>query len=150
MPRRGKSASPPPPQRRSSPSVPRIQQPPPVRPSTTAVPTIRNQLKRTQTVAPNQSPGLMAQTAATAGGVAIGSVVGHALTDMMSGSDSSAATALDGKEITPETSNTEASGAGPCTIETEQFLSCAQGQTDLALCEGFNEALQQCKKQNKL
>jgi len=34
---------------------------------------------------------------------------------------------------------------GPCAWEVKQFLQCAQGQSDLTLCDGFNEALRQCK-----
>lgn len=34
---------------------------------------------------------------------------------------------------------------GPCAWEIKQFIQCAQGQSDLTLCEGFNEALRQCK-----
>lgn len=37
---------------------------------------------------------------------------------------------------------------GPCAWEIKQFLQCAQGQSDLTLCEGFNEALRQCKSSN--
>ena len=39
--------------------------------------------------------------------------------------------------------------SGPCAWEIKQFLQCAQGQTDLSLCEGFNEALRQCKQNNR-
>lgn len=35
----------------------------------------------------------------------------------------------------------------PCQRELQQFLDCAQGQSDIALCTGFNEALRQCKLQ---
>lgn len=35
----------------------------------------------------------------------------------------------------------------PCQRELQQFLDCAQGQSDVALCAGFNEALRQCKLQ---
>ena len=38
--------------------------------------------------------------------------------------------------------------SGPCAWEIKQFLQCAQGQSDLTLCEGFNEALRQCKASN--
>jgi hypothetical protein len=38
-----------------------------------------------------------------------------------------------------------AESTGPCAWEIKQFLQCAQGQSDLTLCEGFNEALRQCK-----
>ncbi|XP_046686878.1 LOW QUALITY PROTEIN: coiled-coil-helix-coiled-coil-helix domain-containing protein 10, mitochondrial-like, partial [Homalodisca vitripennis] len=41
-------------------------------------------------------------------------------------------------------------GAPACAFEVQQFLQCAQGQSDLSLCEGFNEALRQCKINNKL
>lgn len=34
---------------------------------------------------------------------------------------------------------------GPCSWEIKQFLQCAQTQSDLTLCQGFNEAIQQCK-----
>ncbi len=34
---------------------------------------------------------------------------------------------------------------GPCHFEVKQFLDCATNQSDLSLCEGFNEALKQCK-----
>ena len=35
----------------------------------------------------------------------------------------------------------------PCAYQLDQFLSCAQNQHDLTLCDGFNEALRQCKVQ---
>lgn len=38
-----------------------------------------------------------------------------------------------------------ASQPGPCHFEVRQFLDCATTQADLSLCEGFNEALKQCK-----
>ena len=37
--------------------------------------------------------------------------------------------------------------SGPCAYEIKQFLQCAEGQSDLTLCEGFNEAIRQCKRQ---
>lgn len=39
---------------------------------------------------------------------------------------------------------------GPCAWEIKQFLECAQQQHDLSLCDGFNEALRQCKVQNRI
>ena len=35
--------------------------------------------------------------------------------------------------------------SGPCHFEVKQFLDCATNQSDLSLCEGFSEALKQCK-----
>lgn len=34
---------------------------------------------------------------------------------------------------------------GPCAYEIRQFLDCSTTQGDLSLCEGFSEALKQCK-----
>lgn len=39
---------------------------------------------------------------------------------------------------------------GPCAWEISQFVKCAQDSTDLAVCEGFNEALRHCKQRNNL
>ncbi len=36
--------------------------------------------------------------------------------------------------------------AGPCAWEIKNFIQCAQTQSDISLCEGFNEALRQCKQ----
>ncbi len=33
----------------------------------------------------------------------------------------------------------------PCATEIRNFLECAQNQTDLTLCDGFNEVLRQCR-----
>lgn len=38
---------------------------------------------------------------------------------------------------------------GPCAWEIKQFLQCASTQSDLTLCQGFNEAIQQCKIRNR-
>ena len=37
---------------------------------------------------------------------------------------------------------------GACAWEIKSFIQCAQQQSDLSLCEGFNEALRQCKASN--
>lgn len=37
---------------------------------------------------------------------------------------------------------------GPCSYEIKQFLECAQSQSDVKLCEGFNEVLRQCRIAN--
>lgn len=106
--------------------------------------------------APKQ-PGLMAQMAATAGGVAIGSAVGHtvghALTGAFSGGSDSNQPAA--QQAAPQQSypqqhsaGAEQQSTGPCAWEIKQFLSCAQNQSDLTLCEGFNEAIRQCKTQH--
>jgi hypothetical protein len=89
--------------------------------------------------------------AVTAGGVAVGSavgsVVGHAVTGMMGGSSStSSAPATTTTAAAPTTAApTTTEITGPCAAEIKDFIRCAQNQSDLSLCQGFNEALKECK-----
>ncbi|NXV89783.1 CHCH2 protein, partial [Calonectris borealis] len=96
-------------------------------------------------------PGLMAQMASTAAGVAVGSAVGHvvgsALTGAFSGSSEPAKAAAPAQEPRQQPVYQQ-SPYGPCHYEMKQFLECATNQRDLTLCEGFNEALKQCKYSN--
>ncbi|XP_058827531.1 coiled-coil-helix-coiled-coil-helix domain-containing protein 2-like [Topomyia yanbarensis] len=81
-------------------------------------------------VAPHQAFGLIAQIAATAGSVAIGSVgntVGHTLIGMFSGFDSQEAASLGQAALVSGKANTP---AGPCSWEIKQLLSCTQGQAE--------------------
>merc|ERR1711874_448404 len=95
--------------------------------------------------------------AATAGGVAVGSAVGHvagsAITGMFSGGSSPAPAPaapapapLAPAPLAPATGPSEPTG--PCAWEIKQFLQCSQAQYDITLCEGFNEALKECKQRN--
>lgn len=34
----------------------------------------------------------------------------------------------------------------PCGPEIQAFLRCTQSQSDITLCEGFNEAIRQCRQ----
>ena len=102
--------------------------------------------------------------AATAGGVAVGSAVGHvagaALTGGMGGGGgghAEAAPAAAPQQVYPQQQMPYSGPGGmqqpqepqgPCAWEIKQFIQCAQGQSDLTLCEGFNEALRQCKMSN--
>ncbi|KAM6155200.1 coiled-coil-helix-coiled-coil-helix domain-containing protein 10, mitochondrial [Rhynchocyon petersi] len=96
--------------------------------------------------APGQ-PGLMAQMASTAAGVAVGSAVGHvvgsALTGAFSGGNSEPAQPA--TQPVPTRSTPQPQQLGPCAYEIRQFLDCSTTQSDLSLCEGFSEALKQCK-----
>ena len=93
--------------------------------------------------------------AATAGGVAVGSAVGHvaghALTGMFSGGSSSqpAPPAPVAAAPPPPPAQTQEI-AGPCALEIKQFIQCSQNQYDISLCDGFNEALKECKSRNLL
>merc|ERR1711962_537867 len=104
-----------------------------------------------------QQPGLFAQMASTAAGVAVGSTVGHvagaAITGMFSGGDSKpaeapqaaapAAAAPPPPQFQQQPQHAEQQNS--CGYELKQFLDCAQNQSDITLCSGFNEALKQCK-----
>ncbi|KAJ0050897.1 hypothetical protein NL108_009375 [Boleophthalmus pectinirostris] len=100
--------------------------------------------------APSQGPGLMAQMATTAAGVAVGSAVGHvmgsAITGAFSGGSSSSSSSPEPSRPTyQEPPRAAPAQPGPCHFEVKQFLDCATTQSDLSLCEGFSEALKQCK-----
>lgn len=86
-----------------------------------------------------------------------GHTVGHAMTGMFSGGS-------DSKEAAPAEANhppannyaqqpayqQQQQQDGPCAWEIKQFLSCAESQGDLSMCQGFNEALSQCKARNHM
>jgi hypothetical protein len=94
--------------------------------------------------APSRGPGLMGQMAATAGGVAIGSAVGHAVGNMMTGGGGKEQVAA---EYAPEAQ--QAAGqqgySQPCEFEWRQFMDCTQNQSDLSVCQSFNDMFKQCK-----
>ena len=97
---------------------------------------------------------LIFQMAATAGGVAIGSVVGHAVTGMMSGGSSAPAeqaapaAAPQQYQQPPQQQyyQEQPQQQEACAWEVKQFIQCAQNQGDISLCEGFNQALKDCKQ----
>lgn len=149
MPRRGR-ASP----RAASPrpAAERRPSPPPPRPAqrtTAPAPAQPAQMAPAQ-----QGPGLMGQMAATAGGVAIGSVVGHGISSALFGGGGSSERSQDVtyQEQAPAQYNdnppqySQNQQQSPCAYELEQFMACAQNQTDVSLCQGFNEALKECKQ----
>ena len=95
--------------------------------------------------------------AATAGGVAVGSAVGHvaghALTGMFGGGDSQPAASSappPPPAVAPPAPAPAAEVSGPCALEIKQFIQCSQNQYDITLCEGLSEALKECKARNLL
>lgn len=71
------------------------------------------------------------------------------MTGMFSGGGSEAAAAVPAAPAQSYNGQPQ-QPSGPCAWEIQQFLQCAQGQSDLSLCEGFNEALRQCKVSNNV
>ena len=92
--------------------------------------------------------------AATAGGVAVGSAVGHVvgagMTSMFSGGSSATPAAAAPSAPVAAAPTPPAEPTGPCAFEIKEFIKCAQGQADLTLCQGFNEAVKECKSRNSL
>uniref|UniRef100_A0A8C0Z2X6 Coiled-coil-helix-coiled-coil-helix domain containing 10 n=1 Tax=Canis lupus familiaris TaxID=9615 RepID=A0A8C0Z2X6_CANLF len=97
--------------------------------------------------APSGQPGLMAQMASTAAGVAVGSAVGHVVGSALTGafSGGSSEPAQPAAQQAPTRTGPQPLQMGPCAYEIRQFLDCSTTQSDLSLCEGFSEALKQCK-----
>ena len=105
--------------------------------------------------------------AATAGGVAVGSVVGHGMSSMLFGGGGSSAQSEPapaqaqqpaapqqyqdpyGYQQQPPQYQQQQQGEA-CAWEVKQFVQCAQSQSDLSLCEGFNQALKECKSRSAL
>ncbi|VDP43526.1 unnamed protein product [Echinostoma caproni] len=93
---------------------------------------------------PPRQPGLMGQMAATAGGVAVGHVVGSAITGALSGSGGQPAVQQ------PATQQMAAQPAqyqqNPCQYHIDELIRCTQTQNDITLCTGFSEALKECSR----
>lgn len=136
----GRRAPPPPPSR-----VPaKVPQAAPAHPPASAV-----------GAAQPRQPGLFGQMASTAVGVGIGSAVGHtvgaAITGGMGGGHDQAPAPQDyAQQQSYYPADGQAGGSAPCQMEIKQFLDCAQNQYDITLCQGFNEALRQCRISNGL
>merc|ERR1711997_88192 len=93
---------------------------------------------------------MMQQMAVTAGGVAIGNVAGTALTGMIFGSGPAAA-AQDPVAPAPVAAPVAAAPTPIpeqqlCSMELQDFIRCTQSQSDVTLCQGFNEVLKECKQ----
>ncbi|KAF5405124.1 Coiled-coil-helix-coiled-coil-helix domain-containing protein 2 [Paragonimus heterotremus] len=86
-----------------------------------------------------RQPGLMGQMAATAGGVAVGHVVGSALTGALSGRTGESGDAQNGVPSNQSEQN-------PCQFQIDQLIRCTQSQSDISFCSGFSDALKECTR----
>jgi len=91
-----------------------------------------------------QQPGLLGQMAATAGGVAVGSAIGHTVGHALTGAFSGRGEVEQVVPVDAQTLDRQQMQT-PCQFEFKQFLNCTQEQSDLSLCEGFNQILKECK-----
>merc|ERR1719341_2756221 len=90
------------------------------------------------------------QMAATAGGVAVGSAVGHVVGHAITGGMGGGGAQPEQTQQQQQYGQPQEPQEGACAWEIKSFIQCAQQQSDLTLCEGFNEALRQCKATNGL
>ncbi|UJR38097.1 hypothetical protein I4U23_030777 [Adineta vaga] len=99
-----------------------------------------------------RQPGLFGQMAATAGGVAIGSAVGHtigaALTGGSRGHDQPAVTQEAGPNDQPlYQSSGERFSTERCNLYQKEFMKCLdQAGGDSTQCQGFWDALKECQR----
>lgn len=101
---------------------------------------------------------VMKDMAATAAGVAVGSAVGHAVGAGITGAFSGGGRG--GSEPAPqqpaaaqpvgEKQCTELDENGPCALEIRQFLKCTEENSDLSVCQCFNDALKKCRQRYNL
>lgn len=135
---------------RRSGGSPRMSSPGPSRQHHAPPPAPAPQPTPVMVVQPAQrQPGLMAQMAATAGGVAIGSAVGHTVGHAITGAFSGGSSNQQPQQQQPQQAvpqqQQQQYNQNPCFQQLQQFLECTQQQSDLAMCNGFNDALKDCK-----
>ncbi|KAF7426101.1 hypothetical protein PC9H_008467 [Pleurotus ostreatus] len=86
-----------------------------------------------------QQPGMIAQMAATAGSVAIGSTIGHGLSNMLFGGSSHAAAPAEQAVPTQQQQM-----APTCEIQAKEFTKCLD-KADLPSCTWYLEQLKACQ-----
>jgi len=89
----------------------------------------------------SKGPGMLAQMAATAGSVAVGSTIGHGLSSMLFGGSSS--TPAEQQAAPPAQQQTY--GQGPaCEVQAKEFTKCLD-KADLPSCTWYLEQLKACQ-----
>ncbi|KAK4174045.1 hypothetical protein QBC36DRAFT_244224 [Triangularia setosa] len=102
------------------------------------------------TAGASQGPGLMAQMASTAAGVAIGSSVGHVIgggiSSLFGGGSSAAADPVDQTTAAAPTQNNQTWGNN-CQGATQQFTKCMDDNSgNMQICGWYLEQLKACQQ----
>ncbi|KAF2467168.1 uncharacterized protein BDR25DRAFT_305622 [Lindgomyces ingoldianus] len=127
--------------------------PPARQSSTAAAPTQQQHAPPAQSAAPQQAsqgPGLFANMASTAAGVAVGSSIGHAIGGFFSGGSSSApaeqqSASTEFAQQHQETSTQNATGA--CATDINNFRKCMdENQGSLTICGWYLDQLKACQQ----
>ncbi|KAJ3196521.1 hypothetical protein HK101_008705 [Irineochytrium annulatum] len=102
--------------------------------------------------APQKQPGLFAQMATTAAGVAVGSAVGHTLgagmTSMFGGGSREAAPAA--QEVPQQQYSNNNTAQNVCEPDAKAFTACLDKNTnDITACQFYLDMLKQCQQNNR-
>ncbi|KAI0087375.1 hypothetical protein BDY19DRAFT_907552 [Irpex rosettiformis] len=90
-------------------------------------------------------PGMLAQMAATAGSVAVGSTIGHGLSSMLFGGSSSApAEPAPVAQAAPVQQQTYQTQGISCEAQAKEFTKCLE-KADLPSCTWYLEQLKACQ-----
>ncbi|PZC78374.1 coiled-coil-helix-coiled-coil-helix domain-containing protein 10, mitochondrial isoform X2 [Helicoverpa armigera] len=96
-----------------------------------------------------QRRSMFRDAASIAGGVTVGTAVGHVvgegITSLFSGSRREEVV-----HALPRDYDMRSEPSGPCAYEISAFLNCATNHEDIQQCQAFNEALKECKRRNRL
>ncbi|KAJ3882863.1 hypothetical protein F5051DRAFT_318871, partial [Lentinula edodes] len=92
--------------------------------------------------ATSSGPGMLAQMAATAGSVAVGSTIGHGLSSMLFGGSSTPAAPTSEATQAPPTLRNQ-SGVN-CEVQAKDFTQCLE-KADLPSCTWYLEQLKACQ-----
>ena len=79
-----------------------------------------------------------------------GHTIGHAMTGGGGSSQPAEAPQAAPEQYQPQQGyqQQQQQGFNPCDYEMKEFMQCAQNQSDISLCQGFNEVLRSCKLQH--
>jgi len=108
-----------------------------------ATPAVAGQHAQPPAVHQPQQPGMMAQMAATAGSVAIGSTLGHGLSNMLFGGRSQEVAAP--AQEAPVQQQGYAPAPTSCDAYAKNFTKCLDATSDVSACNYYLEQLKACQ-----
>ncbi|KAF7729260.1 Coiled-coil-helix-coiled-coil-helix domain-containing protein 2 [Apophysomyces ossiformis] len=138
-------------QRRQAHTVPTRSTPPPApAPAPASAPMSHSQPTLAQHAPPQRQPGLFAQMASTAAGVAVGSAVGHTMANGISSMFGGSAQPADQIQEQPQQAyqqqNTMTAN-NSCEADAKAFTKCLeQSNNDISACQFYLEALKSCQQ----
>ncbi|KAI0319245.1 hypothetical protein OF83DRAFT_1111516 [Amylostereum chailletii] len=92
--------------------------------------------------AQSQGPGMLAQMAATAGSVAVGSTIGHGISSMLFGGGGSSAPVE--QPVQQQQAPSSSFAAPSCEIQAKEFTKCLD-KADIQSCSWYLEQLKACQ-----